>query len=234
MDTPHLVRVDASTLPHSLDDVASLGPRRTVTVSHGCEERRTAASRKRRATLGGYCAALAKDGAAAGYLKQQPLNPLLVDAGRAPWSLEGDFVSGWRHETAYLWVGPKGATTGLHSDDEDNVLLVLSGAKRVLLYPPGARRHLLPNDLYVRRAADESRRRRGWDVDMPWETSRNDARDVDIPWDASRGGAAAGTWIFRGRRVATTLRLGRGHSKGDESQRCPDVDIPRETSRGGG
>lgn len=51
-------------------------------------------------------------------------------------------------QTAYLWVGGAGATTGLHNDDEDNVLLVLHGAKRVHLWAPSMRQHLAPNTKY--------------------------------------------------------------------------------------
>ena len=44
--------------------------------------------------------------------------------------------------------GGADATTGLHSDDEDNVLLVTHGSKHVLLHPPSSRRHLDPNPRY--------------------------------------------------------------------------------------
>ena len=57
-------------------------------------------------------------------------------------------TTSWVQETAFLWVGGADATTGLHSDDEDNVLLVTHGSKHVLLYPPTARRHLDPNPRY--------------------------------------------------------------------------------------
>ena len=58
------------------------------------------------------------------------------------------FLTSWVQETAFLWVGGADATTGLHSDDEDNVLLVTHGSKHVLLHPPSSRRHLDPNPRY--------------------------------------------------------------------------------------
>ena len=47
---------------------------------------------------------------------------------------------------------------------------------------------------------------------------RKHFRRADLPL-ADRGDAAAGTWIFRRRRVAATPWLGRGYSAGDESRR---------------
>ena len=55
----------------------------------------------------------------------------------------------WLFETPYLWVGGAGSNaTGLHSDDEDNVLIVTHGLKRVELYAPSARPHLHANAKY--------------------------------------------------------------------------------------
>lgn len=50
--------------------------------------------------------------------------------------------------TQYCWVGPRGATTGLHNDDEDNLLAQLRGRKRLLLYEPGERLNLYVNSKY--------------------------------------------------------------------------------------
>ena len=50
--------------------------------------------------------------------------------------------------THYCWVGPAGAETGLHNDDEDNFLAQVRGRKRVLLFEPGEREHLYVNDKY--------------------------------------------------------------------------------------
>ena len=69
----------------------------------------------------------------AGYLKQCPLEDLNVSwslRAHAPFLRE---TTSWVQETAFLWVGGADATTGLHSDDEDNVLLVTHGSKKVLL-----------------------------------------------------------------------------------------------------
>lgn len=50
--------------------------------------------------------------------------------------------------THYCWVGQCGAVTGLHNDDEDNLLAQLRGRKRVLLYEPQQRPNLYVNDKY--------------------------------------------------------------------------------------
>ena len=80
-------------------------------------------SRTEDVTLGHFCATLRGD-PKAGYLKQCPLEDL-----GCRWSLRAHapFLTSWVQETAFLWVGGADATTGLHSDDEDNVLLVTHG-----------------------------------------------------------------------------------------------------------
>ena len=142
--TPHLVAVDASALPQTPEEVARLRPDKRVAVSFGCEERCAVQSRKEDVTLGDFCATLRND-PRAGYLKQCPLEDL-----GCRWSLRAHapFLTSWVQETAFLWVGGADATTGLHSDDEDNVLIVTHGPKHVLLYPPSSRRHLDPNPRY--------------------------------------------------------------------------------------
>jgi hypothetical protein len=50
--------------------------------------------------------------------------------------------------THYCWVGPRGAVTGLHNDDEDNLLAQLCGRKRVLIYEPAERPNLYVNSKY--------------------------------------------------------------------------------------
>ena len=67
-----------------------------------------------------------------------------------------------------------------------------------------------------RRVAATPRPRRGYSVGD--ESRRRRGRDVDIPWETSRGDAAAATWIFRGRQAAATPRPRRGYSVGDESR----------------
>ena len=101
-------------------------------------------SRTEDVTLGRFVEKLRGD-PKAGYLKQCPLEDL-----GCRWSLRAHapFLTSWVQETAFLWVGGADATTGLRSDDEDNVLLVTHGSKHVLLYPPSSRRHLDPNPRY--------------------------------------------------------------------------------------
>ena len=50
--------------------------------------------------------------------------------------------------TSYVWIGKMGSTTGLHSDDEENILCQIRGTKRVYLYPPSEREFLYPNKKY--------------------------------------------------------------------------------------
>ena len=64
------------------------------------------------------------------------------------------------------------------------------------------KRHSAPGEASIGRAdgfSDESRRRRGRDVDIPWRRRRR-GRDADLSEETSRGDAAAATWIFRRRR----------------------------------
>mmetsp|Transcript_25300 Transcript_25300/g.35337 ORF Transcript_25300/g.35337 Transcript_25300/m.35337 type:complete len:203 (+) Transcript_25300:3-611(+) len=58
------------------------------------------------------------------------------------------FGSVGRFGSRYLWIGPKGSMTGLHNDDEDNVLCQIKGTKIVKLFPPHTRPYLYPNDKY--------------------------------------------------------------------------------------
>ena len=113
---PHLVAVDASALPQTPEAVALLKPDKRVAVSHGCEERCAVPSRTEDVTLGRFVEKLRGD-PKAGYLTV-PFGrfglPVVVRA-HAP------FLTSWVQETAFLWVGGAAATTGLHSDDEDNV-----------------------------------------------------------------------------------------------------------------
>ena len=84
---------------------------------------------------------------------------------------------------------------------------------------------------------DESRRRRGRDVDIPRGSRRRRGRDVDIPWErvaappmrTFRGG---GPFPTRGaepeiqRRLAAPPRPRRGYSVGTGRRGC-DADVPR-------
>ena len=49
---------------------------------------------------------------------------------------------------SYLWVGPDKSHTNFHNDDENNILTVLTGVKRVILFPGHCRSGLFPNDKY--------------------------------------------------------------------------------------
>eukprot|EP00164_Ancoracysta_twista_P007385 GFYU01010473.1.p1 GENE.GFYU01010473.1~~GFYU01010473.1.p1 ORF type:complete len:446 (-),score=56.51 GFYU01010473.1:159-1496(-) len=47
-----------------------------------------------------------------------------------------------------FWMGPAGATTGLHNDDENNVVVQIMGEKQLVLIPPSQGHLLYPNDKY--------------------------------------------------------------------------------------
>ncbi|KAF4692941.1 hypothetical protein FOZ60_012172 [Perkinsus olseni] len=66
--------------------------------------------------------------------------------------VEGD-VKGYIKQlpdTLYMWVGRASTVTatGVHSDDEDNILVQLQGVKRVVLFPPDAGEAVYVNDKY--------------------------------------------------------------------------------------
>eukprot|EP00927_Polykrikos_kofoidii_P016507 TRINITY_DN17474_c5_g1_i1.p1 TRINITY_DN17474_c5_g1~~TRINITY_DN17474_c5_g1_i1.p1 ORF type:complete len:370 (+),score=36.08 TRINITY_DN17474_c5_g1_i1:50-1159(+) len=44
--------------------------------------------------------------------------------------------SRWATVTTNVWMGPDGAVTGLHEDDEDNVAVAILGRKQFVLFPP--------------------------------------------------------------------------------------------------
>ena len=51
-------------------------------------------------------------------------------------------------KTTFLWIGGYGSMTGMHNDDENNVLCQIYGNKTVYLYPPSAREYLYVNSMY--------------------------------------------------------------------------------------
>ena len=75
--------------------------------------------------------------------------PDLIDDLRIPelFCRTGEAVSP-HSTTSFLWIGPCGAVTGLHNDDENNVLICLAGRKRVLLAPPSASGSVYENSKY--------------------------------------------------------------------------------------
>ncbi|GAB5353838.1 hypothetical protein AAMO2058_000068400 [Amorphochlora amoebiformis] len=83
------------------------------------------------------------------YLKQVDLNKIqglgedIVSEPEkdvfGPWSIFG---------TRYLWIGTKGSMTGMHNDDENNILCQIKGSKTVILYPPYMKSYLRPNGKY--------------------------------------------------------------------------------------
>ena len=112
------------------------------------------ATRKRTTTLRAYCRALLSDDGGGderskrggAYLKQLDLTGL--PALMADLALRELFGARKPYLQPYLWIGPPGAVTGMHSDDEDNVLLCFRGTKTVLLVPPAARDDVYENGKY--------------------------------------------------------------------------------------
>lgn len=121
---------------------------RCLWCSVGCEER-SGSTRKERMRLDALVRLL-RSGRGAGpapYLKQ-------VDVLRAFPSVRRDFLPQLRAQpflprsafaTTYLWMGGRGAVTGLHNDDEDNFIIQCHGTKRVHLYAPRNERFLYVN-----------------------------------------------------------------------------------------
>jgi len=123
------------------DALARLAPDMPVQLVAGNRERH--ATRLVRGTLGAYLAGLdeagpgpAHDAARPLYLKEfnllQALPVLRQDLRPAELWPRGRIVS------SSAWVGPALARTGLHQDLLDNLALLVTGAKRFYLAPPGS------------------------------------------------------------------------------------------------
>jgi lysine-specific demethylase 8 len=89
------------------------------------------------------------NGACKGYLKQYNLsNSPEMRKDCQPES----FFSSWSQFSGEcnLWMGSEssGAKTGLHNDDEENLLCQITGRKRVLMIAPEENKHLYVNQLY--------------------------------------------------------------------------------------
>lgn len=134
-----------------------LGRERSVLVSRSVEE--SSAPTAKEAVQVGELAELMADASAAGgrppplsYMKQCDifaLCPSLADDIHAAELLR----AGGRGRcvpflTHFCWMGPAGSVTGLHNDDEDNVLAQILGTKRVLLLEPQEREFLYVNGKY--------------------------------------------------------------------------------------
>lgn len=87
--------------------------------------------------------------AAAGLAAVSSAAPSSALAAAIAAAMLGAFAAGYPVcETAYIWVGGAGESTGCHNDDEHNVLYVLHGTKRVTCWPPHCRERLRPNRKY--------------------------------------------------------------------------------------
>lgn len=127
-----------------------------VTASLDVEER-SGSTRKVRTTIAefvgadpsGTCTGKARRGEpSSAYVKQvdvshlhrQSHSAIIGDVARA-------FPDAWAF-SAYLWLGHARSTTGLHCDDERNVLCQLLGTKAVTVFPPSDAPYLYTNALY--------------------------------------------------------------------------------------
>lgn len=128
-----------------------------VTVSRGVEESSVRAYSGRpvklETTFESFISALESTpvqsaNAICGYMKQFDLRRVQTLAQAIVPAAARAIFSPFDIQTYYLWVGARGAMTGLHNDDEENLLCVVRGSKRVWLFPPSAREALHPNSLY--------------------------------------------------------------------------------------
>jgi hypothetical protein len=81
------------------------------------------------------------------YMKEIPLEKFSEDLAE-DLKFEECFPDDTYYKHQYLWVGNSQAVTGLHNDDEDNVVAQVYGHKRFVLYPPKQGENLYPNDKY--------------------------------------------------------------------------------------
>jgi hypothetical protein len=119
----------------------------TVEISSNNEEREM--TRKQTSTLSEYVQALERQGEGkfVGYLKQYDLFeacPRLKECV----NFSSLFPGPWAYGTAASWLGPKGAVTSLHNDDENNLLAQIYGRKRAVLFSPEDRANVYPNSKY--------------------------------------------------------------------------------------
>ena len=73
---------------------------------------------------------------------------LLPVAGDPAVSPSAVFPPSVRHLTYYAWLGIPSSVTGLHSDDEDNILVMLQGWKQVVVIPPSDAQYCSVNDKF--------------------------------------------------------------------------------------
>ncbi|KAF4703390.1 hypothetical protein FOZ62_022558 [Perkinsus olseni] len=87
------------------------------------------------------------EGDVKGYIKQLPVPQNLAQKFQA--ILDATFCR-HRKDTLYMWVGRASTVTatGVHSDDENNILVQLQGVKKVVLFPPDAGAAVYVNDKY--------------------------------------------------------------------------------------
>ena len=128
--------VQAWTFPALSAMAASQGV--TVQAAHTIEEREQ--THKSTVPLSAYLDAVHAGSTSAGYVKQLSLLAVLPDLKQDLGSLP--FSSAYWSHTMYAWIGGPGSMTGLHDDDEDNVLIALHGKKHVRLAAPSAAAHL--------------------------------------------------------------------------------------------
>jgi hypothetical protein len=125
-----------------------IGLNKQVPISlGGCEETTSGNTKSRKINmLFERFIALLHEGDCNGYLKQYDLSqsPLLRED-----VMPEKLFQKWSFGVCYLWIGSEGSSkTGLHNDDENNVLCQITGQKQVLLISPNERSNLYPNDLY--------------------------------------------------------------------------------------
>lgn len=115
--------------------------KRQMALSQYCQELNDL-TEKRHASISNSASTVLRgnESQAIGYLKQLELFRYLPHLER-----DCDFLAVWPWwfrlvarifgSTTYLWVGPQGSMTGLHNDDEQNLLCQIVGTKRIWLMP---------------------------------------------------------------------------------------------------
>jgi len=108
-----------------------------------------------RMPLGDYLDLLDREPDTTAYMQTQPLRALPQLAQDI--DIPPPVVPPGRLVGSFLWVGPHGSATPLHFDEVNNLLCVLQGAKRVVLFRPSDVVNLYPASVFERQHAIASR-----------------------------------------------------------------------------
>ena len=108
-----------------------------------------------RMALGDYLDLLAREPDTRAYMQTQPLRALPQLAQDI--DIPPPVVPAGRLVGSFLWVGPHDSATPLHFDEVNNLLCVLHGTKRVVMFRPSDVVNLYPASVFARQHAIASR-----------------------------------------------------------------------------